>query len=116
MEHCEVTFMTYSPFSLPLLFGQPALNSSFPLSLDFQKVQNHWLDGVSNLFNLELEAMTQYNHLWFALWADCVSADDNVCHERLIDHWSEHSKLMLDHQKRREAIINQWKDHIEEVL
>ncbi len=93
------------------LFAQ-AIPQAFPM----QKVQQHWLDGVNNLVNLELEAMMEYNHLWFSLWQDCASGDQEVCHERLIDHWANHHKLLIDHQKRREAVMSEWKEHIEEVL
>ena len=87
-----------------------------PQSIPLQKVQQHWLDSVNNLVNLELEAAMEYNQLWFSLWQDCASGDQPVCHDRMIDHWSEHNKLVLDHQKRREAIYKGWKEHIEEVL
>jgi len=37
----------------------PVLSQAIPA----QKVQQHWLDGVNNLVNLELEAAMEYNQL-----------------------------------------------------
>jgi len=87
-----------------------------PQPLPMQKVQQHWLDGMNNLVNLELEAMMEYNHLWFDLWQDCATSDPSECHQHFIDHWEDHHKLLINHQKRREAAMNEWKEHIEEVL
>lgn len=88
----------------------------FPQPMPVQKIQQHWLDGFGNLVSLELEAFMEYNHLWLSLWQDCAAGDQKVCHERLVDHWAEHQKLIVSHQKRREAVFTEWKEHIEEVL
>lgn len=95
----------------------PAMPMPFmPQELPVQKIQQHWLNGISNMVSLELEAMMEYNHLWFSLWQDCATGDTAECHNRLADHWADHHKLLISHQKRREALAKEWKEHIEEVL
>lgn len=86
-----------------------ALPQSFPASQD-------WLKGINNLVELELDAMMEYNQLWFSLWQDCINGEPEHCPQRIIDHWADHHKMLVEHHKRREVAVKEWKEHIAEVL
>jgi len=104
----EIAVMA-NPFFPLLPMMPPAIPQAVPM-------QQNWLNGVNKLVSLELDAMMEYNQLWFSLWQDCASGEPEHCQQRIIDHWADHHKLLVDHHKRREAVVKEWKEHIEEVL
>ncbi|OPX56194.1 phasin family protein [Oceanospirillum multiglobuliferum] len=79
-----------------------------------------WTEEVEKLMEIEFAAVQQYNHLWLSMLNSCAQAESSddlqACSTQYAETLAQQHKLFLDHIGKRQKLLQDWREHISEVI